>query len=137
MTKYTPLWHLTGATHIEGLDHSTEAIGCHGDNILHISIHLSFHYNLRVQQGRQLWHRGGVVSLPLFEKQGGYLTTRGGGGGGGRVFLGSLHLSGDEHQPLVEGMPQQLQRLQRCTVCKRRAGQQKTQGTFVRGNEGL
>lgn len=109
-TDYRPLWHLTGAAHIEGLDHSAESIGCHGDNVLPVGIHLSFHNNLRVQQGGELWCGAGVLDLPLFEKQGGYLAT---GGRRRRVVPVPVQLGGDEHEPLVEGVPQQLQWLQR------------------------
>lgn len=107
--EYRPLWHLTGAAHIEGLDHSTEPIGSHGYDILPISAHLCFHNNLRVQQGGKLWCRARVVNLPLFEKQRSYLTA------GGRcrwVLPVPVQLCGDEHQPLIQRVPQQLQWLQ-------------------------
>ena len=108
--EHRPLWHLTGAAHVEGLDHSTEAIGCHRDDVLPISIHLCFHDNLRVQQRGELWCRARVVNLPLFEKQRGYLAA---GGGRRRVLPVPVQLRGDEHQPLIQGVPQQLQGLQR------------------------
>lgn len=114
--EHRPLWHLTGAAHIESLDHSTEPTGCHGDNVFHISICFSFYDNLRVQQGGELWRRAGVVDFPLFEKQRGYLAA---GGRGRWVLPIPVQLCGDEHQPLVEGVPQQLQWLQRQTGCER------------------
>ena len=101
--EHKPLWHLTGAAHIKGLDHSTEPIGCHGDNVLPVSVHLSFHDALGVQQGWQLGRGAGVVHLPLLEKQRGYLTA---GGGGGWVLPVPVQLCGDKHQPLIQGVPQ-------------------------------
>lgn len=97
--EHRPLWHLTGAAHVEALDHGAETIGCHGNNILPIRIHLSFHDNLWVQQRGELWSRAGLVDLPLFEKQRGYLAA---GGRGRWVLLVSVQLRGDEHQPLIE-----------------------------------
>lgn len=94
--QHTPLRHLAGAAHVEGLDHSTEAIGRHGDDVLAVCL----------QQGGELGH--GVVTLALFEQQGGDLAA---GGEGGRVLPAPLQLCGDEHQPLVQGVPQELQRL--------------------------
>ena len=108
--EHTPLWHLTGAAHVEGLDHSTEPIGCHGDDVLPVGVDLCFHDDRRVQQGRKLWCGARVVHLPLFEEQRGYLAP---GGGGGWVLPVPVQLCRDEHQPLIQGVPQQLQRLQR------------------------
>lgn len=103
---HTPLWHLTGAAHIESLDDRTEAIGCHGDDVLYVCIRLSLYHDLRVQRGLGL-----PSLLPLLEKQSGYLTA-GGRRGGRWVPPGPLQLCGEEHQPFIKGMPQQLQRLQ-------------------------
>lgn len=108
--EHRPLWHLTGAAHIEGLDHSTEPTGCHGDDVLPVSVHLCFHDDLRVQQGGKLWCGARVVNLPLFEKQRGYLAA---GGGRRRILPVPVQLCGDEHEPLIQGVPQQLQWLQR------------------------
>lgn len=91
--EHRPLWHLTGAAHVEGLDHSAETTGCHRDNILPIGIHLSFHDNLRVQQRGELWRGAGLVNLPLFKKQRGYLAA----GGRRWVLLIPVQLCGDEH----------------------------------------
>lgn len=123
--EHRPLWHLTGAAHIEGLNHSAETIGCHGYNVLPIGVHLSFHDDLRVQQRGELWHRAGVVGLPLFEKQRGYLAA---GRGGGWVLPVPVQLCGDEHQPLIERVPQQLQRLQRDRGSERHRVKDKANG---------
>lgn len=116
---HSPLWHLTGAAHIISLDDGTEAIGCHGDDVLYVCIHLSLYHDLRVQRGRQR----GLGLPPLFEKQGGYLTA-GGRRRGRWVPPCPLQLCGEEHQPFIKGMPQQLQRLQMWTKCKSHAGAQ-------------
>lgn len=108
--EHRPLWHLTGAAHIEGLDHSTETIGRHGNDVFPVGVDLCFHDDLRVQQGRELWCGAGAIDLPLFEEQRSYLAA---GGGGRRVLPVPVQLCGDEHQPLVQGVPQQLQWLQR------------------------
>lgn len=117
LKAHTPLWHLAGAAHVESLDDSTEAIGCHGDDILYVCIHLRLYHDLRVQRGRQ---RG--LGLPsLFEKQSGDLTA-GGRRRRWRVPPGPLQLCGEEHQPFIKGMPQQLQRLQMWTKYRSHAG---------------
>lgn len=109
MYAHWPLWHLTGAAHVEGLDHSTETTGCHGDNILAVGVHFSFNDELSVQHLGQLRWRSGTLNLPLFEQQSGNLAAR----GGGLARLAPAQLGGDEHQPLLQRMPQQFQRLQR------------------------
>ena len=50
------------------------------------------------------------LNLTLLHQEGGDVAS--GCGGGGWVTAIPLHLSGDEHQPLIQGVPQQLQRLQ-------------------------
>lgn len=108
---FLPLWHLAGAAHIEGLDYCTQPVGSHGDHILTIYISLG---RLRIQWGGQKV-RGvgdnGRISLPLLQNERGNVTPW------RRVSVSTfpIQLCGDEHQPFIQRMPQQLQRLRKST----------------------
>lgn len=123
------LGHLAGAAHVKGLDHGTEAIGCHGDDVLSIRIHVGgLHDPLGVQRRREQaggeWHGRayGRVGLALLEEEGRDLAA---GGGRRGVLPGPLQLCGDQHQPLVQGVPQQLQWLDQVTDGQKQSGREK------------
>lgn len=108
-----PMWHLTGTAHVEGLDHGAQAIGYHRDDILTVGTALRrLHHGLGVQQQRGIFAGYRGFALLLFQEKWRNVISW---GWGCCVRALLLQLSGDENQPFVQRVPQQLQRLHRNT----------------------
>lgn len=103
------MWHLTGTAHVESLDHSAQAIGYHRDDILTIGVALRrLHHWLGVQQQRGIFAGNRRVDLLLFQEEWRKVISW---GWGCCVCALLIQLGGDEDQPFIKRVPQQLQRL--------------------------
>lgn len=128
-----PVWHLTGTAHVESLDHSAQAIGYHRDDILTIGVALRrLHHWLGVQQQRGIFAGNRRVDLLLFQEEWRKVISW---GWGCCVCALLIQLGGDEDQPFIKRVPQQLQRLdsnKRTSLQHRCAVQDQSRLCFVR-----